>query len=119
MVSEPVKNYMMEAGAYLKQAEQMGNDPRVLDMCMACEGTLESINVFVHDDEPWKLLSDKNKELNQMFQKEFNSRKQKIKDERGSYFAFCEEKRLETELKLWKCEQKVHFYDFLTKKYDI
>lgn len=119
MVSEPVKNLVLEASAYLKQAEQMGNDPRVLDMCMACDGTLESINVFIHDDEPWKLLSDKIKELNKMFKDEFKERRDKLIDNNGAYVVFCEEKRIERELKVWKCEQKVTFYDFLTKKYDL
>jgi len=117
MVSEPVKNLVMEASSYLKQAEQMGNDPRVLDMCMACEGTLESINVFIHDEEPWDILNKKSKELNQMFHKEFENRKNKMKD-KGAYIIFCEEKKIERELMIWKCEQKVTFYDFLTKKYD-
>ena len=118
MTSDIVKSNIMEAGAYLKQAEQMGTDSRVLDMCMACEGTLDSINVFVHEDEPWKQINDKNKELNQMFNKEFGNRIKQIKD-KGPYFVFCQQKRIEAELMLWKCEQKVSFYDFLTKKYDI
>jgi hypothetical protein len=119
MVSEEVKRYILEAGTYQKQAEQLGNDPRVDDLCMACEGTLNSINVFVHDEEPWKLINEKNKELNQMFNKEFNKRIQAVKKDRGEYFAFCEKKAIEMDLKRWKCEQKVSFYDYLTKKYDL
>jgi len=118
MVSEQVKGYIAEAGAYLKQAEQLGSDPRVMDLCMACNGTLDSINVFVHDEEPWKLINDKTKELNQLFNKEFGTRIKTVKD-KGPYYVFCQQKRIETDLMLWKCEQKVSFYDYLTKKYDI
>ena len=120
MVSEQVKQYVLEAGAYLKQAEQMSAfDTRVLDMCTACEGTLEAINVFIHDEEPWKLISEKNKELNDLFNNEFKKRVDTIKKDKGSYWVFCQQKQIVSELMIWKCEQKLSFYDFLTKKYDV
>jgi len=117
-MNQTVQKYLLEAGAYLKQAEQMGNDPRVADLCMACDGTLEAINVFIQDEEPWNLINEKNRELNKMFQEEFNKRIAKLKD-KGAYYLFCQQKEIESDLLLWKCEQKVHFYDFLTKKYDV
>lgn len=118
MVSEPVKENLLEANAYLKQAEQLGNDERVIGLCVMCNGTLDSINVFVHDDDQYKLINEKNKELNNLFNKEFNKRTGEIK-ETGAYIRHCLTKQIERELMLWKAEQKFNFYDFLTKKYDL
>lgn len=121
MTSSPVKELLNEASVYLKQAEQLGSgDSRVADLAMACEGTLDSINIYVmgSDEDAWGKISTKNKELNEMFHKEFEKRLGE-KDDKGPYFQLHRAKKIDRELKLWKCEQKYSFYDWLTKKYDI
>jgi hypothetical protein len=118
MVSDPVKEYLLEASAYYKQAEQLGKDDRVIGFCKACEGTLQSINVFVHDDESWEEINKKTKELEQMFVKEFNKKATEMKD-LGTWRNYNQWKKIEQDMYLWKAQQKLSFYDYLTKKYDI
>lgn len=121
MTSGPVKELLNEAGIYLKQAEQIGySDPRVEELAMACEGTLDSINVYVMgaNEDAWKKIGEKNKELNDMFHDQFNKRI-KEKEDKGPYFRLHRAKKIDRELKMWKCEQKFSFYDWLAKKYDI
>jgi len=116
-----VKELLNEASLYLKQAEQIGKgDPQVSGLALACEGTLDSINVFAYnvDKECWNEIANKNKELNELFHKEFEKRIDE-KEDKGPYFRLHRAKQIERDLMLWKCEQKYSFYDWLTKKYDI
>lgn len=121
MTSGPVKELLNEAGMYLKQAEQAGyNNPGISDLAMACEGTLDSIKVYVQgtNKEAWDEIAKKERDLNKMFHDEF-SKRLKAKEDRGPYFQLHRAKQIDRELKMWKCEQKASFYDWLAKKYDI
>jgi len=118
MVSEPVSERLIEAGAYLDQAEKMGDNPQALGPLIACDGILENIKVFVHEDEPWEQIHTKEKDLNKIFWENFKKESEKLKDE-GEYFKFLKQQKVEVHLMFWKCKQRLGFYDWLTQKYDI
>ncbi len=118
MVSDPVKERMIEAGMYLDEAAKLGDDPQAMGLLIGCDGVLEHIKLFVHDDEAWQQISAKEKDLNKLFWDTFNKDAEKIKTD-GEYFKFLEMRKIEVRLLLWKCRQKISFYDWLTQKYDI
>jgi hypothetical protein len=119
MVSEVVSKHINEAGEYYKQAEQMGVDAAAVEYCRFCEGALNSINVYIHNEEQSKLVVDKNVELDLMFRKEFNERCKKIEVDDDYLKRYNMYKSIEVKMHLWKAGQKLNFYDWLIKKYDI
>jgi len=118
MVSDPVNERMKEAGAYLDEAEKLGDIPETLPAFIACDGILDNIKIFIHNEKAWEEINRKEQELNTMFKKEFKEKIEKIKHE-DEYMRFLKMRKIEIQIMRWKCKQRLGFYDFLTKKYDI
>lgn len=120
MVSEPVKERLKEAGAYLDEAEKMGDRSEAIGPCIACDGLLDNIKIFVQGkhQEAWDNIGKKEKELNGMFTEEFKKESEKIKN-LEDYWKYLAQQKIEAKLMKWKCRQKLGFYDWLVQKYDI
>jgi len=120
MVSEPVKDRLKEAGMYLDQAEKMGDNPAVISSCVACDGLLENIKVFIQGkhEEAWVKIAEKEKELATMFNEMFKKETNKIQN-LEEYHKYIAQQKIEGKLLKWKCRQRLSFYDWVSQKYDI
>jgi hypothetical protein len=113
MVADIVTEKMSMASGFLDRVAEMG-----FSSFSNCNAVLDEIKLFIHEPELRKLIDDKEWELIDLHSKQFEERTKAL-EKMGCYERFLMQSRISFELERWKCEQRLSFYDWLSKKYDI
>jgi len=83
-----------------------------------CDGILENLKAFIHDEVIWKKVQEKEEKIYKEFQKKSNEAKIKLK-EVDSLLQWNEGARYYMELRHWKSMELLSFWDKLSKEYDL
>jgi len=112
-VSKQISDSITEAKAALDQVEELGKTSYDI-----CDGMLNNIKAFVHDDAVWKKINDHEEKIHKDFKKRLDDARAKLKD-RDPIYAWNDGLKFYMELRHWKSLEMLSFWDKLSKEHDI
>ena len=113
MTNEFILGNIKEAVNYLNRIEEIGEVA-----FNQCDGILSNLKSFIHDEIIWKKISEKEEKVYKEFQKKQNEAKAKLKDA-DSLLQWNEGAKYYMDLRNWKCNEMIAFWDKLSKEYDL
>jgi len=83
-----------------------------------CDGILSNLKSFIHDENIWKKINDKEEKVFREFNKKKDDAKVKLKDV-DPLFQWNEGAKFYANLRQWKSQEMLVFWDKLSKEYDL
>ena len=109
-MQDHIKESLTEAKNILNQAEEAGVMAYNL-----CDGILTNIKGFVHKQETWMKINEKEQKVHEEFQKRLVDARMKLEGV-DPMFAWDKGMRQYLTLRQWKSLEMLNFYDKLAKE---
>ena len=116
MTSKIIHESINEAKKWLDLKDSPEHDPIVVFNMV--EGILSNVKSFIHDETVWKKIEDFEINVHKDFKLRLDESRQKLKQE-DPFFAWQDGMKYYVDLRTWKCQELLSFYDDLSKSYDI
>lgn len=83
-----------------------------------CDGVLMNIKAFVHDQDIWDNINEKEKQVHIEFQKQLEEARKKLKD-MDPMFSWQKGMTQYMKLRQWKSMELISFFDKLNKEHEL
>ena len=113
MVSKQISDSITEAKAALDRVEELGTTSYDI-----CDGVLNNLKAFIHDDVVWKKINDHEEKVHRDFKRKADDARSKLKT-RDPIYAWNDGLKYFMELRHWKSMEMLSFWDKLSKEHDI
>ena len=113
MSNEYIIDSIASAKNSLDSLDQMGEI--AFDMC---DGSLMNIKAFIHDEAIKQKIIEKEKSVNQEFQKRMNKANQDL-NTKGPLYAWRDGMKKYYKLRHWQSLEMLNFYDKLCREHDL
>jgi len=116
LVSQIVKESIAEAKNWIDRKDNPDTDP-VICFNMV-DGILSNLKSFVHDQVIWDTIDSFEKRIHNDFQSKLTEARSSLEQE-DPMFAWEKGLRFYIDLRTWKSQELLSFYDRLSKEHDI
>ena len=116
LVSHIVKESIAEAKSWIDRKDSPDTDP-VICFNMV-DGILSNLKSFVHDQDVWLKIEQFEQQIHKDFQTRLNEARSNLEQE-DPMFAWSKGLRFYIDLRTWKSQELLSFYDKLSKEHDI